>query len=85
MLKIAMTDVDVLERFQAVMGYGMVKGPYRPSGKNTPSSYKDIYYWQANGIRNVFGTLRKMYPYLGERRRKRAAEVVALYYLNKIK
>ena len=68
-----MTDEDVLCRVMAIFG-GNVTGPY-DRGTNKP-----IYAWRLSGIKCVQAVLRLMWPYLGERRRARAAEMIAEYY-----
>lgn len=79
-LSMGSTDRDVLERFTAVVGAGRVLGPYRPNGKNTPLGRKPIYHWRISTVRETQRILRLFWPYLGERRRAKAAEAIASYY-----
>lgn len=78
-LSMGSTDLDILERFAATVG-GKVKGPYRPNGSKTPTSRKDIYCWRVETVRETQRILRLFWPYLGERRRAKAAEAIASYY-----
>ena len=81
MLSMGSTDKDVLDRFAAVVG-GKVRGPYRPNGKSTPAGRKPIYQWALSGLTETHRVLRAFWPYLGERRRAKAADVIASYYLD---
>jgi hypothetical protein len=60
---------------------GKVYGPWKGQGKNTPAHYKLMYRWQIGGIKEIQGVLRAFWPYLGERRRARAADAIASYYM----
>jgi hypothetical protein len=72
-LHIDMTDEDVLRRVMIIFG-GNVTGPtYR-------ADFKPMYHWRLSGIKPVQAVLRRMWPYLCERRRARAAEMIAEYY-----
>jgi hypothetical protein len=72
-LHVDMCDEDVLRRFAAIFG-GNVTGPTYREGC-TP-----IYHWRLSGIKPAQAALRLMWPYLGERRRARAALLIAEYY-----
>lgn len=80
-LSLGNTDKDVLDRFADVVG-GKVMGPYKGQGKKTPSHYKPVYQWYTSSIENTQAILRLFWPYLGERRRSKAAEVIALYFID---
>jgi hypothetical protein len=67
------TDEDVLRRFQAVVG-GTLNGPYQP--KDTRSRRKPYWCWQLAGRSKIERLLGQLWPYLGERRRARATEVL---------
>ena len=79
-LSMGSADKDMLDRFAALVG-GKVRGPYRGQGKNTPEHYRPMYHWQLMGIERIQLVLREFWPYLGERRRARAADAIASYYL----
>jgi hypothetical protein len=71
-LHIDMCDEDVLRKVEAIFG-GSVTGPTYRTG------YTPIYHWRIYGIRPVQETLRLMWPYLCQRRRTRAEEMIAEY------
>ena len=81
-LAVSMTDRDVLERFAKIVGVGKVWGPYQTkSGLNAKGQpYKPMYRWAVVRITDVQRILRDFWPYLGQRRRARAADVIAGYY-----
>src|ERR1700744_662652 len=80
-LSMGSADKDVIDRFVAIVG-GHVKGPYRGQGRKTPAHYKLMYQWQMAGLRQVTEILDAFWPYLGERRRAKAADSIADYYLD---
>jgi hypothetical protein len=75
-LCVAMTDHDVLERLTELLG-GRLRGPYTRKGN---PHWKPQWRWNLHGIEQVQEVLRMFYPYLGARRRARAAEAIASYY-----
>lgn len=64
-LKIAviMSDRDVLEKFQQVVGFGNLNGPYQYK-----NSKKPLYSWNSGRSAEVAMFARRMLPYLSERR-----------------
>lgn len=74
-LAMKMTDEDVIRRFAAVLG-GSVTGPCKQKNPN----HKPYWNWKLTKIEEVQATLRSLWPYLGGRRRAKAAEVLAMYY-----
>lgn len=73
-VRISSTDRDVLLLAQARSGVGAVSGPYPPNGFGK----KDFHNWTVNGHAAV-DLLHAMAPWLGERRRARALEKIALW------
>lgn len=71
---VTMYDLDVLERFQQALGIGKVRGPYGPYQPNR----KPKYMWAINGFERVQATIAMLWPFLGERRKEKAAEVLEL-------
>lgn len=69
--QIKMTDRDPMERFAAAIGFGTVRGPYPGKGGR-----KDSYAWSAQSFEKAQATVALLWPYLGERRKARAAEVL---------
>lgn len=70
-LQIQMTDGDVVRRCHAFAGRGHVSGPHIRTGKR-----KDFWVWSVQGD-DAYALLARMLPYLGERRRTRALEVLS--------
>lgn len=73
-VKITSTDRDVLDLMRERSGVGGVSGPYEPNGFGK----KQFHQWAVNGAAAV-ALLREMMPLLGERRRARAEEKIALW------
>ena len=69
------TDLDVLERFHAVMSFGTLVGPYEAS---YPGKTKPYWRWQAYGLEKTQATIAYFWPYLGQRRRERYKEILAV-------
>lgn len=69
-LALGMSDFDVVDRFQKVIGIGKVYGPYQDKRK---SSYKPMWTWACSGHKNCQAVLAALWGFLGERRRAKAA------------
>jgi hypothetical protein len=63
-LGLAMTDLDVVERFQKVVGVGAVRGPY------TNRRNKPLYVWKVGRWGDVEPLARQLLPLMGARRRE---------------
>ena len=70
-LTISSTDRDVLERFQDAVGYGTI---YACGG----GTNKQLYVWRVYAREKVEPIIRAFYPYLGERRRAKVDEALAI-------
>jgi hypothetical protein len=68
-LQLKMTDEDIVRRFDDIVGYGRVYGPYSYSERRKP-----FWVWLVQGDA-VFSILELLAPWLGERRRKCAYEL----------
>jgi hypothetical protein len=69
------TDRDVLERFAAVVGLGKIeKSPRMPRPSNFAK--KPQWVWKAVSFEDVQAIVAAFWPWLGERRRQRVAEVL---------
>ena len=79
-MAIGMTDIDVLEKFQRIVGTGHITGPYRGQGKNTPVHYKSMYQWSISRWPEIQRLLSEFVPYLGERRREQGAKLMTDYH-----
>ena len=76
-LSLSMTDLDVIERFVDVVGYGNLRGPCMAKLSTKP-------YWQWNICKRpeVSRILKMFLPHFGKRRAERAIE--AINHLNEI-
>jgi hypothetical protein len=70
-IRLAMTDRDMVERFAQVVRVGALHRPRR----GRPNE-KIIYGWAAYGFENVQQVIAMFWPWLGQRRRARAREVL---------
>jgi hypothetical protein len=70
-LWLSTTDLDVLERFQGVMG------GYIDDKPRIREPFKPLWRWQVTSWGEVAPLLRAMLPYLGERRRAAAEKLLA--------
>lgn len=73
-LELNMTDADVVERFQKIVGVGVIDGPYPPRG----TERKQRYTWRTYRQHEIKELLERMYPLLSARRRRKADEMFAL-------
>jgi hypothetical protein len=69
-VQIAITDRDVLERFVTIVERGGVR-VYKPDGKR-----KTVFQWSVKRREDVLYVLGLLWPYMGERRREKADEVI---------
>ncbi len=72
-LRLGMTDRDVVERFQDIVGCG---GLY--VGKPGTGSQKPMYNWYLYEASNVVKVIEAFLPWLGERRTAKALEVLGV-------
>jgi hypothetical protein len=63
------TDEDVIRRFHATVGVGKVFGPY-------DQGHKPFWSWQVYTFEQTQAVIAMLWPWLGERRRARAREVI---------
>jgi hypothetical protein len=68
-VKLGMTDRDVVERFVSIVGVGNVTTTHRPPDKR-------MWHWSIGGKDDCCRVLGLLWPYLGERRKERALEVL---------
>lgn len=78
-MQLSSTDEDVVSRFADCVGCGRVTGPYRNRqwwhGEKVEVG-KPYWSWKCQACGAVYALLAKFYPFLGERRQKRAREVM---------
>ena len=73
-LKVDMTDRDVLERFTRIVGVSHVRATH---SSNPLRGSKPQWRWFASSSTDVLRILRMFLPYLGERRTAKAQEAIA--------
>lgn len=73
LLQLGMTDEDSVRRFHQAVGVGSVYGPI----KGIKDHYKDSWRWRVKGFEKVQAVTAMLWIGLGQRRRKRAIEVLA--------
>ena len=71
---VLMTDLDVLQRLQQLTGIGHINGP---TPRKDPR-HKPIWHWVASRNKESITLMTAVYPLMGERRRARIDEVLAL-------
>jgi hypothetical protein len=76
-VSLASTDLDVVERFAAVVGFGRVSDARRPSGATSKSHWRDVYEWRATRRAHVEQLHALIGDYLGNRRTAKFEEVLA--------
>jgi hypothetical protein len=74
-MKLAMTDGDVVRRFAGIVGCGSLRDRPRQHGK---SHWKPTYEWNLYRRADIQCLIRFFWPYLGERRRGKAQEILDL-------
>lgn len=72
-MAVVMSDLDVLERFQAALdGAGTIDGPYTQK-----SARKPLYRWRwRGGTPKMADLIHRMWPFLGPRRRAQAQPIL---------
>lgn len=70
------TDEDVVRRFGNVMPFGKVRGPYNAQGSLRQRWHKQKWYWTATTFERFQAVVAMFWPWLGERRRSRAVELL---------
>src|SRR6266850_7349629 len=70
---LGMTDSDVVNRFAQIIGFGSVT-----HGRMTREGNKPLHEWRLYEATKVRAFIALLLPYLGERRRARALEVLSL-------
>jgi hypothetical protein len=73
-MTVAMTDFDITQRLRNVTGVGLLFQA-TPSGK---TYYKPVQIWAVQRARHVKGLIEILYPWLGDRRRASADQILLL-------
>lgn len=70
-MQVVMSDREVLERLHAALGAGTIDGPYQQKSSNRP-----LYRWRhVGGTVAMSQLLRRMEPWLSERRNEQAQAI----------
>lgn len=69
-VEVGMTDVDILQRLQALFGGKIKQTPTSKLGK------KDFFRWHVYSHEDVHNVLLRIRPWLGERRRARCDNIL---------
>lgn len=71
----AMSDLDVLQRVQGIVGSGSITGPYKQNGMGR----KPMYYWRVGVGDKSVALMAALWHWLGSRRRSQVADVVRVW------
>jgi|SRR5215510_937854 len=73
-IRLRMSDKDIIWRAQKVTGLGTIRGPYRPYklGK------KDMYTWYVGKQRDVKILLGNVYPHMGDRSQEKIEDFLEI-------
>lgn len=77
-VRVAMTDLDILQRLATITGVGRINGPYS-NERNDSSIRKPIYCWKVARQDDATALLMTIFPFLGDRRSAKAAETLAMW------
>ena len=76
---LAMTDADVVDRFERIVGFGhrsVREGDHKNDKRGYKNEWKPIYRWSARSFEHVQALIAMLWPYLGDRRKARAKELL---------
>lgn len=74
------TDLSSLERFHRAVQLGRINGPYGPYATNSKEQWR----WACEGYERTQALLALLWPFLSERRKTRAVEVLSLHGSRKV-
>jgi len=74
-VKLASCDLDVLERFQEIIGCGRIYD-HRPAGYRDNPKNRRSWIWKAAARQDTIRVITLLGPYFGERRKVRALELI---------
>jgi hypothetical protein len=75
--QLRMVDEDVVRAFHEVVGVGALRLLHQ-SPQREAKGYQPVWAWYSGAQRDVRHVIEMFYPYLGDRRKKRADELLAL-------
>lgn len=73
--RLAMTDADVVERFAGIVGFGSIR---RDVIRNANKDWKPLTEWYTQRRDKTHELIQMFWPYLGERRKAKAQELLDL-------
>ena len=74
-IHLEMTDMDTVQRVRNVFKCGNIKGPFtRP--KDAYTNRKPTWIWSVQTQADIYSVLCRIFPYLSERRRLKAKELI---------
>jgi hypothetical protein len=68
-----MRDFDVLDRFNLIVGFGSFR---ESTSKNQPAHWSRMWEWKTTRFETTQALIAMLWPWLGERRKARAKEVL---------
>lgn len=71
-LEVVMTDLDVLKRVQALIGFGGIVGPF----KTRQPHHKPPYRWRSMSKKDLFPFFREILPHMSDRRAEKIREIL---------
>lgn len=71
-IQITSTDLDVLEKFRDVVGFGSLSGPAPVRSE----AHRETYRWSSSAVGDVIPLMNNLLPLMGSRRRARIEEVL---------
>jgi len=80
-LALGTTDMDVISKFHSIVKLGSINKSIvkaRPQATKQGKPYKTCFYWSVTRFEHVQAILAAFWPWLGQRRRARAEEVLTV-------
>ena len=74
---LSMVDEDVVRRFANIVGFGLVRA------KTGQNGYQPQWAWRTHGVADFERIVVLLWPFLGKRRRERAAEIMLMLFENR--
>lgn len=77
-VRLGMTDLDVVQRFAALMECGNIHAPNHDRWPRKQQGHKPLHQWVVYEASQVIRVIEMLLPYFGERRSAKAREVLAV-------
>lgn len=79
-LQVWQSSTEPLDRTRATLGFGLIAGPYKNNSNfKRATTLKPKYLWSVSGFERVQASIAMMWPWLSQRRRARAVELMDQY------